>query len=207
LGRLNELKQEVADLEAKAKAQQNQTLGSEEQPAPAAESDEEQVRRILNSILGLDGVEERKREEDQIRHVCGSCFLIQASTNTVCELCGGSETWLAPSQARKNAEHDMFIRMASDYSIEALRIALTSGWAASPQRERIARKLLELREAKLCTQRQDSQTECDPEDSPLDSIDLGRVATGYDRALAEIDAKLEALKVNQQEPPTTGASA
>jgi hypothetical protein len=46
-----------------------------------------------------------------------------------------------------------------------------------------------------------------PERSPLDDIDIGRIATGYDHAIAEINAKLEALKVNQPEPPTTGASA
>jgi hypothetical protein len=46
-----------------------------------------------------------------------------------------------------------------------------------------------------------------PERSPLDDIDLKKVESFYDRQLAEIDAKLEALKVNQPEPPTTGASA
>jgi hypothetical protein len=49
--------------------------------------------------------------------------------------------------------------------------------------------------------------ETTPQRSPLDDIDLGRVATGYDRQLAEIDAKLEQLKVGQQEPSITSVSA
>jgi len=46
-----------------------------------------------------------------------------------------------------------------------------------------------------------------PERSPLDSIDLGRVATGYDRQLAEIDAKLEQLNAGRQDASITGVSA
>lgn len=163
MSRLDELKQEVAELEAQANAQQN-PLGSEEQPAPAATDDLEQVKRVFNAIMGLDGAEERKREEDRTRHICASCFLTQARTNTVCELCGDSAGWLVPSQARKNAESDMFVRMASDYTVEQLRIALTSGWATTPERQRVASVLLLSREAKLHPQHEGIQT--DPEDSP-----------------------------------------
>jgi hypothetical protein len=207
LGRLNELKEEIAELEAKAKAQQN-PLGSAEQAAPAATDDLEQVKRVFNAILGMDQAQERHAVEDQSMGVCGACFRLQSRANTVCELCGGSAGWLVPSEARKNAESDMFIRMASDYSVEQLRIALQSGWTTTPQRERVARKLLASREARLASQHQDRQTECDPEDSPrpMDSIDLGRVATGYDRQLAEIDAKLEALNAGQQEQASAGIS-
>ena len=48
--------------------------------------------------------------------------------------------------------------------------------------------------------------ETTPKRSPLDGIDIGKVATFYDQQLAEIDAKLEQLKASGQ-VSTTGASA
>jgi hypothetical protein len=138
---------------------------SNQEAAPPAESDEEQVRRIFANILGLDGAEERHRIEDQTMQVCASCFRLQPRTNTACELCSDAAGWLVPSQARKNAESDMFIRMACDYSVEQLRISLQSGWARTPERERVARLLLASREAKLHPQHE-ANIQTAPEDSP-----------------------------------------
>ncbi len=142
-------------------------LGAQQpvEKAAPAESDEEQVRRIFANILGLDGAQERQRIEDRTMQACSSCFLIQPRINTNCELCGGTERWLVPSEARKNAEHDMFVRMAAGYSIQDLRIALTSGWARTPERECVARLLLVSREAKLHPQHE-ANIQAAPEDSP-----------------------------------------
>lgn len=46
-----------------------------------------------------------------------------------------------------------------------------------------------------------------PERSPLDDIDLSRVATGYDRQIAALDAKLEQLNAGQQEQASASTSA
>lgn len=158
--------QQLAELKTKlALLKGEQTdVSADEKPATSAADDLEQVKRVFNAILGLDRVDERKRQEDQTMHVCGACFLLQRKANATCELCGTAR-WLIPSQARKNAEHDMFIRMAAGYSIQDLRIALTSGWAASPEREQIARLLLSSREAKLHPQHE-VNIQTAPEDSP-----------------------------------------
>jgi hypothetical protein len=198
----DELRAELAALDSQQPA---------DQAAPAGETEEARIKRILDAVLGLNGAEERQKAEDQTMQVCDSCFFLQRKENTACELCGDAAGWLIPSQARRNAESDMFIRMASDYSVEHLRTALQSGWSRTMERQRVAQLLLVSREARLHPQHEANiQTECtNPEDSPLplDDIDLGRVATGYDRQLAEIDAKLEQLKAGQQEASTTSASA
>lgn len=143
--------QQLAELKTKlALLKGEQTdVSADEKPAASAADDLEQVKRVFNAILGLDRVQERQRIEDQFMRVCGACFFLQQKENTSCELCGGSAEWLVPSEARSNPEQEKFMRMAADYSVEQLRIALQSGWSHTPQRERIARLILVSREAKL----------------------------------------------------------
>jgi hypothetical protein len=158
---LAELKTKLAQL----KGEPTDIPANEEPAAPTATDDLEQVKRVFNAILGLDRAEERQRIEDQTMHVCGACFFLQRKENATCELCGGSAGWLVPSEARKNAEFDMFIRMSFDYSVEQLRIALTSGWARTPERQRVAQLLLVSREAKLHPQHE-ANIQTAPEESP-----------------------------------------
>jgi hypothetical protein len=201
------------ELRAELAALESQQSAAPATPAAGEPSEEQVIRGIFDDLLDLDGSKARERQEieDQTMQVCASCFFLQRKANANCELCGDAAGWLVPSQARKNSEHDMFISMAADCTIEQLRVSLHSGWSHTPSRERVARLLLALREAKLHSQLEANiQTECTaPEDSPrsvLDGIDLGRVATGYDRQLAQIDQKLEQLKAGQQ-ASTTEASA
>ena len=151
----DELRAELAGLDGQLPA---------DQAAPAAESEEEQITRIFAAMLGLDGAEERKREEDRTLHVCESCFRLQPRTNIACELCGGTAGWLVPSEARCNLEHDMFMKMSAGHSIEQLKIALQSGWAKTKERERFARLLLASKEAGLPPQHE-ANIQTAPEDS------------------------------------------
>jgi hypothetical protein len=161
-------------------------------------------------LLSVDGAEERQREEDRTMRVCAACFLLHSKTNTACELCGGSKEWLVPSEARSNPEHDMFMRIAAAHTIEDLRIALRSGWAKTPERERVARLLLVSREARVHS-RQKVNIQTIPEysqSSILNGIDLKKVETYLDYRIAQLWAEQDALaREVRQEPPTTSASA
>jgi hypothetical protein len=163
---------------------------SSQEPAPAAESaDEQTIRRIFADMFGWDRAEEQKREEDRTLHVCTSCFLLQPRANAICELCGGSEEWLLPSESRNNVEVDMFMRMAAGHSIEQFRIALQSGWAKTPQRERVARLLLASKESKLNPRTKVETAERIAEESePMDvqEIDFDAILKHYDHQIAEI---------------------
>lgn len=187
MARLDELKKEVLELEAQAKAQQNQQLGSGEPTAPAATDEAEQIRKIFNAILGLDEAE-RQASEDQAMHVCASCFTLQPRTNAICELCGSSSEWLVPSQARNNAEQDMFIRMAAGHTVDELKISLQSGWSHTPQRERVARLLLVSKESKLIPQANVEKADCTSEEPPVEvqQIDFDALLKHYDRKIEAI---------------------
>jgi hypothetical protein len=182
-------------------------------PADKEEADRAMVRGIFDDLLDLDGskARERQRIEDQTMHVCGACFTLQPRANVICELCGGSEVWLVPSQARSNAEYLMFINMAANHSVEQLRVALHSGWSHTPQRERVARLLLVSREARLHSQEANVHTECtateDRSRSVLDGIDLNSVASYYDYRLAQLQAEQDRLEQQEHQVSTTSASA
>ncbi len=185
MARLDELKREVAELEAKT-----QQPTEEQPPASLLPESEEgnraMIRRIFSDMLGWDGEKERERQaaEDANMRVCSSCFLIQTKANATCELCG-STGWLVPSKTRSYPERALFINMASNYSVERLRVALYSGWATTPERERVARLLFSSREAKLNPR---PAVEPRAELAPLDTdkIDFDGLLKRCDREIAAL---------------------
>lgn len=126
-------------------------LQEADKPAPIKDQEDEanQIKRVFAAILGdRSDSKQRQEEEDSTMRVCAYCFRLQAKENATCELCGEA-SWLIPSVAKSNPEQEMFIRMAAGYTIEQLKIALYSGWAAhTKQREQVARKLLASQESK-----------------------------------------------------------
>jgi hypothetical protein len=155
--------------------------------ADREEREKQEIRNIFKAMLGWDGEEERKRQaaEDANMHVCSSCFLIQTKANTTCELCGSTNGWLVPSKARSDPERALFLNMASNYTIERLRVALYSGWATTPERERVARLLFSSREAKLNPR---PVVESNAEPAPVDAteIDFDGLLKRCDREIAAI---------------------
>lgn len=195
MSRLDDLRNEVAELEAQAKARQDGAVQQDAQE-PAPTSTDLGLKGIFDALLYCDKAEEQKRQEieDATMHVCASCFLLQRQENATCELCRQSD-WLIPSEAKSNPEQEMFIRMAFGHSIEQLKIALHSGWARTPERERVARTLLMARENQLLSQEQVMEEGCrnTAVRPAFGAIDLKKVARYYDLQIAQLQAEQDKL--------------
>src|SRR5690348_14154135 len=117
VSRLDDLKKEVAELEAQAKARQDGTGQQDEHQEPTASTSPDLVvKRVLDALLDADREQERQVIKDGTMHVCAACFLLQRKENGTCELCGDAPDWLVPSEAKRNPEFAMFMRMASSHS-------------------------------------------------------------------------------------------
>jgi hypothetical protein len=174
------------ELRAELAALDGQQPADQAAPTDAEQADREMIRRVFADMFGWDRAEEQKREEDRTLHVCKSCFRLQPRINTACELCSGSEEWMVPSEAKSNPEQDMFIRMAADYTVDQLRIALQSGWAKTPERERVARLLLVSKESRLNPTKVEAAEPAKEPPVEEQQIDFDAILKHYDYRIADI---------------------
>jgi ferredoxin-thioredoxin reductase catalytic subunit len=151
---LHELKKQVKELEAQAQATEQAAQKTTVETVPEDDS----IEKMVKGIKGIfdQYVQESGRrlvDKNTVSKCCPECYLTQAIENDVCCLCGATpKAWLLAEDAEPDGpgraayeERRMFKSMATNSTIEGLKIALRSGWARTPEREAFAAKILELR--------------------------------------------------------------